>query len=163
MGSSTQTLIFPLTNRSVRQVFDYETDTVAYRLMYDSGARIPVWCSDVEFFLKAFPEAKKAEITAKVTGFGKEAETASVYIIPKYTLNDGNTEIVINNLSVVVLFKPNIGCDFLLSETMVSKMDTFTYRRGKKELHIVSDKSEYNCTTRKNSGELIDIAIWVQS
>ena len=55
MGSSTQTLIFPLTNRSVRQVFDYETDTVAYRLMYDSGARIPVWCSDVEFFLKAFP------------------------------------------------------------------------------------------------------------
>ena len=51
MGSSTQTLIFPLTNRSVRQVFDYETDTVAYRLMYDSGARIPVWCSDVEFFL----------------------------------------------------------------------------------------------------------------
>ncbi len=42
-------------------------------------------------------------------------------------------------------------------------MDTFTYRRGKKELHIVSDKSEYNCTARKNSGELIDIAIWVQS
>ena len=70
---------------------------------------------------------------------------------------------VINNLSVVVLFKPNIGCDFLLSETMVSKMDTFTYRRGKKELHIVSDKSEYNCTARKNNGELIDIAIWVQS
>ncbi len=163
MESSTQILRFPLTNRSVRQVFDYETDTVAYRLMYDSGARIHVWCSDVEFFLKAFPEAKKADITAKVAGFGKEAETASVYIIPKYTLKDGNTEIIINNLSVVVLFKPNIGCDFLLSETMVSKIDTFTYRRGKKELHIISDKSEYNCTARKNNGELIDIAIWIQS
>ena len=26
LGSSTQTLIFPLTNRSVRQVFDYDVD-----------------------------------------------------------------------------------------------------------------------------------------
>ena len=163
MESSTQTLIFPLTNRSVRQVFDYETDTATYRLMYDSGARIPVWCSDEEFFLKAFPDAKKADITAKVTGFGKEAESASVFIIPKFILNDGNTEIVINNLSVVVLLKPNIGCDFLLSETMVSKMDTFTYRRSKKELHVITDKSEYYCTARKNNGELIDISIWVQS
>ena len=38
---------------------------------------------------------------------------------------------------MVVLFKPNIGCDFLLSETMVSKMDTFTYRRNKKELQVM--------------------------
>ncbi|MCR4930276.1 MAG: hypothetical protein K5988_09805 [Lachnospiraceae bacterium] len=68
MESSTQTLIFPLTDRSVRQVFDYETDTVTFRLMYDSGARIPVWCSDDEFLLKAFPDAKKTDITARVTG-----------------------------------------------------------------------------------------------
>ena len=74
MGSSTQTLIFPLTNRSVRQVFDHETDTVAYRLMYDSGARIPVWYPDAELLLKAAHQAKRAEITAKAAGFGKEAE-----------------------------------------------------------------------------------------
>ena len=163
MESSTQTLIFPLTNRSVRQVFDYETDTVTFRLMYDSGARIPVWCSDDEFLLKAFPDAKKTDITARVTGFAREAETASVFVIPQFSLNDGNSAITINNLSVVVLHKPNIGCDFLLSETMVSKMDTFTFRRSKKEFHIVSDKAEYFCTAKKNNGELIDIAIWTQT
>lgn len=74
MGLSTQTLVFPLTERSVKQVFDYGTDTASYRLMYASGARIPVWYPDAELLLKAAHQAKRAEITAKAAGFGKEAE-----------------------------------------------------------------------------------------
>ena len=58
MGSPTQTLVFPLTNRSVRQIFDHETDTASYRLMYASGARIPVWYPDAELLLKAAHKRK---------------------------------------------------------------------------------------------------------
>lgn len=162
MESLMQTLVFPLTNRSVRQVFDYDTGTASIRFMYDSGARVPVWCSDVDFFRMAFPNAVKSGIKARITGFGTGGEMAEVFFVPKFELSKGEGEIVIERLPVVVLFKPQIGCDFIISETMVSKMDTFTFRYNKKELHMVTYKNKYICTSKRNNNELIDVSVWTQ-
>ena len=63
---------------------------------------------------------------------------------------------------VALLDKSYIGCDFLISETMFSKVDTFTYRREKRELHIVGEGRLYHCTVRKHGNEVLDIAVWTQ-
>ena len=163
MGLLTQTLVFPLTNRSARQVFDYETSTAQIRFMYDTGARVPVWCSDESFLTVAYPDAYRTAMVGRVSGFGKGTENSLVYCIPRFVLSDGIREFVIKDLLVAVLFKPQIGCDFLISETMFSKTDTFTFRRKKKELHILAENKEFHCTAKSADNELLDIAVWSQN
>ena len=162
MESLMRTLKFPLTKRSIRQIFDYDTGTAAIRFMYDSGASIPVWCSDVDFLIKAFPDAVKTGLSARITGFGTGVETADVFMIPDFELSDGNEAIHIMNLSIVVIFKPQIGCDFIMSESMLSKVDTHTLRHSTKELQIDFYKNMFVCTSKKLGGELLDIAVWMQ-
>ena len=140
MESLMQTLAFPLTSRSVRQVFDYDTSSAVIRFMYDSGARVPVWCSDESFLKVAYPDAYRTALKGRVSGFGKGVETSSIYCIPRFTLSEAAKNFVIKNLLIAVLYKPQIGCDFIISETMLSKTDTFTFRRRKKELHILAEK-----------------------
>ena len=157
-----QTLVFPLINRYSRQFFDLKYNDVSVRFLYDSGAKMPVWCRGTKKFMAAFPEAEKFDMICKISGFGKGREKADVYMIPKFCLYAGNKAFVIERLVVALLDKPYIGCDFLISETMFSKVDSFTYRREKRELHIVGENRLYHCTARQQGDEVVDIAVWVQ-
>ena len=98
-------------------------------MMYDSVAQIPVWCRSEELLCKVFPEAKKTDFYCDISGFGRKTERSSIYIIPLFELGGKDAPFQIKNLLVASLFKPFIGCDFLLSETMFSKTGTLTIRR----------------------------------
>ena len=162
MESSIQTLRFPLINTFTRQFFDKKINDINVRFLYDSGAKIPVWCTGIKKFLKAYPDAKKIDGGCSISGFGKGKERAEVYCIPEFSLVDDDTEYLINNLVIAILTKPYIGCDFLISEAMVSKVDTMTARMGKKELSIICENREYNCTAKRVGVDVKDIAVWMQ-
>ena len=70
----------------------------------------------------------------------------------------------IKNLLIANLFKPFIGCDLLLSETMFSKTDTLTTRRGKRELCISYTKMNrpFICSAMSLNKEAIGISVWTE-
>ena len=162
MELSIQTLVFPLTSRRSRQIFRYDNGIEIIRMMYDSGARVPVWCTGERLLCKAYPRAVKTSLTSNITGFGSGSEKGEVYLIPEFDISDDKSRLMIHNLSVVNISKPNIGCDFLISETMFSKADTITLRRNKRELQIIFDDREYYCTAIRRDGSLIDMTVWAQ-
>ena len=165
MGSQVLTLSFPLTNVMTRQIFEYNTGNSDITMMYDSGAQIPVWCTGSAVLLDAYPKALKTDLLCTISGFGREKDVGKIYVLPEFILSSGENTMVIDNLYIAELFKPFIGCDFLISETMFSKADTTTLRRGKRELLITFyDLSRHlQCTPKKQGKELTDIAIWSQA
>ncbi|MBO4395019.1 MAG: hypothetical protein J5819_01565 [Eubacterium sp.] len=112
-------------------------------------------------FLNAYPEAEKLNIPCDVSGFGKGSVPCSVYRIPEFKLNDGNTSYLIFNLVLAVYENPKIGCDIVLSDTMFSKTNTVIQRIGDKALRIEFEKDGYYCTPMIN-GKSIAITTWVQ-
>ena len=164
MGSQDRTLSFPLTNTRSRQIFEYKKDGGDVLMMYDSGAQIPVWCAGEKILRSAYPNAVKTEFISHISGFGKETEDCPVFLIPLFSLADGENEFCIKNLLVAELYKPFIGCHLLLSETMFSKTDTITTRRKKRTLMIAFDNLErpFICTARRRGKELFGVAVWTQ-
>ena len=158
-----QTLRFELISRYTRQFFDYDTGSALIRILYDSGANIPVWCTGEEYLLIAYPDAIKTEYVCHVSGFGRGRDAGSVYIIPRFELRDGACVLSVLNLMIAVVEKQLIGCDFIVSETMMEKTNTFTYRIGQKLLQIDYEKEDgvYYCTPMKMNGELIGVSVWM--
>ena len=164
MESQDQVLRFPLANTFSRQVFRYNTGELNVLMTYDSGAQIPVWCRSENLLKKAYPEAEKTDYFCDISGFGKETERTTVYVIPLFELSMNNVSFRIKNLLVASLFKPSIGCDLLLSETMFSKTDTLTTRRSKRELTISFDNiaRPFECTPISINKEAASITVWTQ-
>ncbi len=123
---------------------------------------MPVWCTGSVKLLSAFPNAEKMDYICKISGFGRDIEPAEVYMIPDFKLNTENGSYSINRLHIASLEKPHIGCDFVISETMFSKIDTFSYRREKRELHLVCESKDYHCSARRMDKEILDISVWSQ-
>ena len=159
----TRTLTFPLIKTSSRLSFRYKINDVPIRFMYDSGAKVPTWCSSENLFLKTYTNAFKTTLIANISGFGKGIEKAPVYTIPRFSLVDKENNYVINNLQIVVLHKPSIDCDFILSENMFCKTNFHIYRINGKELQIEFSDKEFYCTPMKNNKDLQDISIWSHS
>ena len=120
--------------------------------LFDTGAETPVWCSAEEDFLESYPDAVKQGWESEVRGFGKDSEKGAVYIIPEFTLSDGKETYIIKNLQIVVCNHPLIGYDFVLSDTMFSKTDTFIHRIGNKYIEIGFEKDFYHCAVKRANG-----------
>lgn len=159
-----QVLSFPLNNTLTRQVFEYDIDGIKLLFMYDSGAQIPVWCINPEILIKAYPNTRKTEFKCEISGFGNYTEISDIYVIPLFELSTGSISFKIQNLFVATLFKPYIGCDFLLSETMFSKTDMVITRRKKRNLMITFDKIDRPlvCTARINNKMVKSVSVWSQ-
>lgn len=163
MASSMQTLVFPLINRYTRPFFTKRSGKLDVKYMYDTGARIPVWCRNEQRLLLAFPSAEETKYTCKVSGFGKGQEDGKIYKIPSFELSDGKSTLTIRDLYLAVIDKQNIGCDFLISETMFAKTDTHIFRLSKKVLELDFEDRDYFCTANRVGGMLVDISVWVQN
>lgn len=120
--------------------------------LIDSGAETPVWCAGETEFLAAYPDAVKQRWDTAIHGFGMGAENGKVYLIPKFELPDGNETYRIINLLVAVCLHPQIGYDFVLSETMFSKTNTYQNRIGERYLKYYFEKDEYHCAVKRRSG-----------
>lgn len=83
-------------------------------------------------------------------------------MIPVFQLVDGQSTYKIINLQVSVCAHPVIGCDFVFSDTMFSKADTFIQRRKEKAIDIIFDKSKYICTP-KYAGSRFTVTTWAQN
>jgi len=147
-----QTLVLQLFNRKNRPSFQYISNETKIMALIDSGAETPVWCAGEEEFLAAYPDSKKMGWESEILGFGKEPEKGKVYVIPKFILSDGNTDYKIINLMVAVCYHPLIGYDFVMSDTMFSKADTFIHRIDNKYVEIFFDKDGYQCAAKKGKG-----------
>jgi len=161
MDRSAQSLVFELVSRKSRPVFRYRVGTEELSFMLDTGAETPVYCMTEKELLKAFPSAIKKEETYKLTGFGKGAVEASAFVIPDFRLEKGDACYCIKNLQILQTYRPDIGCDFLLSDTIFSNVDTFIYRHGKKQLEIRYYKPEYQCTPIYGN-DRFKISVWSQ-
>ena len=115
-------------------------------------------------FCRVFPDAKKTDFHCDISGFGRETERSNVYIIPLFELIRKDASFQIKNLLVATLFKPFIGCDLLLSETMFSKTDTLTVRRGKRELCVSYTKMNrpFICSAMSQNKEAMGISVWTE-
>ena len=45
-----------------------------------------------------------------------------------------------------------IGCDFVMSDTMFSKADTYIHRIGKKKIEVFFEKNQYQCAVKNAFG-----------
>jgi hypothetical protein len=111
---------------------------------------------------KAYPCAKQKDENCDVAGFGEKPIKGDVFIIPEFILSDGNATYKIIDLQIAVCDHPQIGCDFVLSDTMFSHADTLFFRRNQKHVDIVYDKKEYHCTARYE-GERFTVVTWAQN
>ena len=147
-----RTLVLQLYNRKNRSTFSYISNGEEVTALFDSGAEAPVWCTGEKDFVAAYQDAKKLEDETRIFGFGKEAEMAAVYVIPDFSLTDGNEVYCIKNLQVAVCYHPLIGCDFVMSDTMFSKADTYIHRIGKKQLEVFFEKDQYRFAMKNALG-----------
>ena len=53
---------------------------------------------------------------------------------------------------VAVCYHPLIGCDFVMSDTMFSKADTYIHRIGKKQIEVLFEKDQYQCAVKNALG-----------
>lgn len=113
-----------------------------------------MWCAGKELFEAVYENAVKKEGTCKIYGFGKEYEEALVYMIPSFELPGEENVYKIKNLYVAVCDRPQLGYDFIISDTMFSKADTLIYRREDKRMEIVFDKDEYTCVPKRTNDSL---------
>ena len=147
-----RTLVLQLFNRKNRPSFSFVVNEREVTALVDTGAETPVWCSTEDDFLEAYPDAIKQNWESEVRGFGKDSEKGVVYVIPEFTLSDSKEVYRINNLPIVVCNHPLIGYDFVLSDTMFSKADTFIHRIGNKYLEILFEKESYQCAVKRANG-----------
>jgi len=152
MGCFMRTLVLQLFNRRNRPVFSYYSNGEEIVALLDSGAESPVWCSGETGFLAAYPDAVRIDQKTKIFGFGKEAEMASVFIIPEFVLSDASESYRIKNLQVAVCYHPLVGCDFIMSDTMFSKTNTLIYRLDNKRVEILFEKDLYQCAVKNAAG-----------
>ncbi|MBR5969207.1 MAG: hypothetical protein IK016_02545 [Lachnospiraceae bacterium] len=147
-----RTLVLQLFNRKNRPTFLYVSNEEEITALFDSGAETPVWCAGERDFVAAYPDAKRLNWKTKIFGFGKDAEMAAVYVIPDFRLADGNEVYRIRNLQVAVCYHPLIGCDFVMSDTMFSKADTYIHRIGQRQIEVFFEKDQYLCAVKKGAG-----------
>ena len=162
MDQSVQSLVLELVSRKSRPVFRYSVGTEELTFMLDTGAETPVYCMTENDLLRAFPSAIKKEETYKLTGFGVGAVDAASFIIPEFKLEKDGSCYIIKNLQILQTYRPDIGCDFLLSDTVFSNVDTFIYRHGKKQMEIRYYKAEYQCTPIYGN-DRFKITVWSQN
>ncbi len=147
-----QDLVLQLFNSKSRPTFSYMCNGIEVMALFDTGADTPVWCKGEKAFIEVYPDARKLEGKALINGFGKNPESASVYIIPEFIIENRNVAYKLANLQVAVCYRPLIGCDFILSETMFSKTDTYIYRIENKRLEILFEKEIYQCSVKSGPG-----------
>ena len=147
-----RTLVLQLFNRKNRPSFRYESSNVTVDALIDTGAETPVWCRGERRFKRAYPDAVKQDWESEIRGFGKDAEKGAVYIIPQFILTDGNEKYVVENLQLVVCKHPHIGYDFVMSDTMFAKTDTFIHRINNKYVEIMYEKGRYQCAAKRAGG-----------
>lgn len=112
--------------------------------LFDTGASIAVWCSDVEYFKKSFPKAKDADSKVWLSGFGGDGEIAAVYSIPEFILKTGEISVRFRELRVAISTKLRYGFDLILPGVIFSKMDIrINHRCSENSIQIYFDRDEY--------------------
>lgn len=162
MAPSERTLSLRLLRTRNRPFFVYRSGEIDVVAMIDSGALTPVWCMGTNRFVAAYPDAvQKKDEQCRVAGFGESPIPGKVFVIPRFKLKSEDVTYCVLNLQVAVCNHPQIGCDFVLSDTMFSQTDTLIRRRGIKHVDIVFDKDEYHCTPRYD-GDRFTVITWAQ-
>ncbi|MBQ9438952.1 MAG: hypothetical protein IJU50_11560 [Lachnospiraceae bacterium] len=156
-----RTLALQLFNQKSRPSFQYTSNDIKVMCLIDSGAETPVWCSGEELFLSAYPKAIKQNYDSEIRGFGKGADKGKVYVIPDFFIADGKETYRIKNLQVAVCYHPLIGYDFVMSDTMFAKTDTFIHRMGGKYIEFFYEKEIYHCAV-KRAGNAFSIVTFAQ-
>ena len=152
MGCFMRTLALKLFNRRNRPSFSYVENDKEVTALIDTGAETPVWCSGEDDFLEAYPDAIKKGWDSDIHGFGMESEKGAVYVIPEFRLTDGKETYKIKNLQVAVCFHPKIGYDFVMSDTMFYRADTYIHRMNDRYVEIFFEKEEYQCVSKRGNG-----------
>ena len=164
MGQLERILSLRLLNYRNRPFYAFNLNGEDITMLFDSGASTPVWCMGENKLKRSYPDVVEKNEVCYISGFGKEAVEGKVYVIPVFELRDDMGAYRIKNLQLAVCKNPEIGCDFIISDTMLSKADTLIQRRGEKMLKIYFDKDEYYCTPRyDNSGKKFSVTVWAQN
>lgn len=112
--------------------------------LFDTGASVAVWCSDVEYFKKSFPKAKDTDSKVWLSGFGGDGEIAAVYSIPEFILKTAEISVKFRELRVAISTKLRYGFDLILPGVIFSKMDIrINHRGGENSIQIYFDRDEY--------------------
>lgn len=151
MDQSMQALRLRLSNTKSRPMFRYQSGEAMVVALMDTGAETPVWCGEGKDLLRAYPDAVKKDEVCELSGFGKGTVTANVYVLPEFRLENEGKCYRIKNLQIMQCFRPDIGCDFVLSDTMFSNVDTLIYRHGKKCIDICYYNVSFTPNYTKNS------------
>lgn len=163
MALSTNVVKFPLSKRFVRPFFSYDTGTEEITMLFDSGANVPVWCSGKDLLYSAYDEVQETTYFQEIRGFGKQPEAGQIFKLPRFVLKSDNQQYVLHNLYLVLLDRPEIGCDFLICPRMFEKSDYLVTNRGQKTISFVSDKEEYYCTPVQNAdGSFQKFVVWAE-
>lgn len=141
-------LKFPLniTLDSPRPIFKAYINGIPFRCMLDTGADIPVFCKGALLFeelVKGMEGISKFR-NLTVGGFGKMEESALLWNMDNFVLEDKSSSITYRGMKIAVMDKPAIPCDMILSASMFMKMRyTIDCSSRKHILTIAADKNVY--------------------
>lgn len=86
-----------------------------------------------------------------------------MFLIPVFELKSADSAYRLHNLHVVVLDRPEIGCDFLICPGMFEKSDYLVTNRSGKYISFTSDKEDYYFTpVRNDDGSFKRFVVWDQ-
>lgn len=128
------------------------------KLLFDTGASTPVWCSGGARFIRKFPSAKKMNYKFLLTGFGRSEEEllkfmknpnsnefqnyfADVYSIPDFVLTAKEGQIIWKNLNVAVTDRRFSGVHMILPYTMFGGMK-LSFNQGCTNPEIIIESSK---------------------
>lgn len=70
--------------------------------LIDSGAFMPVWCNSIETLRSVYNNAQETDLFVTLNGFGNGAKNAPVWVVPAFTLSDGNESVIFTQLHIAV-------------------------------------------------------------
>ncbi len=109
-------------SNSYSQKIIQNTARSSYLILFDTGAGIPVWVSDIKLLFLEYPDAKKSNMKIPIGGFGKGRTLADVYLIPDFVLSDGKESLHYINLPIAVL-KKDYSFEMIASFTMFNHLN----------------------------------------
>ncbi len=141
-------LRFPLhhdsdNSNSYSQKVIQNTSRSNYLVLFDTGASIPVWVSDIKLLFLEYPHAHDSNMKIPIGGFGKGHTLAEVYLIPDFVLSDGNESLHYIDLPVAIL-KKDYSFEMIASFTMFNHLNYSYSYTGLKQpvLTIEAPKSK---------------------
>lgn len=129
-------------NRDMRPIVLNEA-YINMRLLFDTGAGIPVWATTNYHLRYFFPNADKTKHLFRLSGFGGKGSDVPVYVLPRFTIKGENGNFVEFHQLHVTFANRDDPYTMIVSYNMFEHMRLIFDQQESKQICIDNPKQIY--------------------